>query len=1306
MHKYLSLWALCAWLYSQQCGYLYVSPTGTPGAAGTPADPLSLSAAIAQAGAGPVKHIRLAIGDYHLTNPLSLEDNIILEGGFDLSNPTSPIKRNNGISRLRRLSGSPELNPCRLVAVQAINKSGFELHDLYIEVENASYTADGPGCSTYGLYLNGCSNYQIVRCRIHAGNATDGKPGDPVQNGRDGAPGARGEDGCRQCQPGVDDPNNDGGAGGSSWSGGTQAGGNGGNGAPMGLGRGPAGCLDLDFCNGASAPSGSIGQNGNTSIGGQPVGLGGNGGQGQNICANFGDAAGFIGALGGCPSDDPLRGGQNGTDGANGRDGNDGQPGIPSFSGGWFIPGDGQNGQPGEHGSGGGGGGGGGALGGIPYDILCIRIDDGYTNSSGGGGGGGGEGGEGGHGGQGGGGGGGAFAVFLWNNGTNGVIRDCPLSVGQAGEGAPGSAGGLGGQGGLGGCGGGWIGPPCQRFCGSPPLPSNNCGAGCQGGWGGNGGKGGNGGRGGRGGDGADGIAQPFYQNLTGQPATLVNSYVPTEPPIRVEGLVCSYSEVTFSVENPDPLTQYEWGFGSNAQPIFGYGPNATTFFTTTGFHTILLRVNSIPYRYTLFASPMRQGVIPDIQLVTLGPICVNSTALLQANLTNPENWPILEYHWRLTGPISANLSAPGASSYTTPALTQPGTYMVYLRVRSQCCGWSLWDSLQIQVIPQQTMSAQLIASPPAVCEGEPVTLTVVGGNLGPSPNFVWRKNGAPLLGAPNAPNYTETNPQSGDTYEVIVSSSLPCISNTPTTTNSVTLTVYPKPQLVCSSPLQGYLGAPITFSIDAANANQLTPPFTYEIDLGNNFTLTGQASTLPITESANYGGAGTYNATITLRDANGCAASCPVVVNIAASPPPTADFNANTQEGCDQLTVTFTATPPADEYRWDFGDGTPILNTTQNPIQHTYTQVGFYTVRLSARYGATWVPVEKVHYIRIYRTPSPQIAVLSAACENQPVQFADIGTDGYSWQWDFGDGTTSTAPGPQHVYATSGTYTVTLTAWSHNRVCSTTVQQQVTINRRPNAQIDLPITRGCVPFTINPQNTSDPAGAVNVIYIWVWGDGIRDTLPNQNAPTHTYSQPGNYNLELVAVSSDGCRDTARVSIVAHPRPTAAFTPTQVTQTQPNTQVTFNNQSQGATSYFWDFGNGQTSTAQNPGPVDFPQPGTYTVTLVAQNAEGCADTARGSVTIEQGLDIFIPNVFTPNGDGINDTWLIRANLTYEVWVYDRWGNLIFEGNNTRIWDGRKRDGAECPEGAYTYKITARLPNGTTFTRSGTVTLLR
>jgi gliding motility-associated-like protein len=193
----------------------------------------------------------------------------------------------------------------------------------------------------------------------------------------------------------------------------------------------------------------------------------------------------------------------------------------------------------------------------------------------------------------------------------------------------------------------------------------------------------------------------------------------------------------------------------------------------------------------------------------------------------------------------------------------------------------------------------------------------------------------------------------------------------------------------------------------------------------------------------------------------------------------------------------------------------------------------------------------------------------------------------------------------------------------------------------------------------------------------------------------------------MVVVSADGCTDTVRSAITVHSRPQAAFIPTQVVQRQPETQVAFTNQSQGATIYAWDFGNSTTATDPNP-VVDFQEPGTHPITFVAYNSFGCTGTARGLVIIEPGVDIFIPNVFTPNGDGINDEWNIRTNaIPYQVWVYDWWGNLVFEGNASRLWNGRyKNSGSDCPEGTYAYKLTVTFPDGKTFTRSGTVTLLR
>lgn len=111
MTRLYLFWLAGAYLYAQSCGYLYVSPTAAPGGAGTPADPMPLATAITQAAAGPIKHIRLAVGDYNLTQPLSLEDGIILEGGFDLSNPAQPVKQVQALRACAVLAVPPKPIP-------------------------------------------------------------------------------------------------------------------------------------------------------------------------------------------------------------------------------------------------------------------------------------------------------------------------------------------------------------------------------------------------------------------------------------------------------------------------------------------------------------------------------------------------------------------------------------------------------------------------------------------------------------------------------------------------------------------------------------------------------------------------------------------------------------------------------------------------------------------------------------------------------------------------------------------------------------------------------------------------------------------------------------------------------------------------------------------------------------------------------------------------------------------------------------------------------------------------------------------
>ncbi len=211
---------------AQECDILFVAPNGSTGpGSGTRDNPAELNYAISSLLTPSIRRLYLAYGIYTLNQPLPLVNGLQVEGGFDPAQAW--VKTNLFPTILFRAAVNPQPNPSRLVAIEGLGVSGFRLQDLEVYVEDA--TALGAGTTTYALYLNGCSDYVINRCRFSAGAGANGDPG---QNGAAGRNGAAGQIG----QPGDEDGGccRSGGAGGSSWSGGLVAGGRGGDGGQRG----------------------------------------------------------------------------------------------------------------------------------------------------------------------------------------------------------------------------------------------------------------------------------------------------------------------------------------------------------------------------------------------------------------------------------------------------------------------------------------------------------------------------------------------------------------------------------------------------------------------------------------------------------------------------------------------------------------------------------------------------------------------------------------------------------------------------------------------------------------------------------------------------------------------------------------------------------------------------------------------------------------------------------------------------------------------------------------------------------------
>jgi gliding motility-associated-like protein len=189
------------------------------------------------------------------------------------------------------------------------------------------------------------------------------------------------------------------------------------------------------------------------------------------------------------------------------------------------------------------------------------------------------------------------------------------------------------------------------------------------------------------------------------------------------------------------------------------------------------------------------------------------------------------------------------------------------------------------------------------------------------------------------------------------------------------------------------------------------------------------------------------------------------------------------------------------------------------------------------------------------------------------------------------------------------------------------------------------------------------------------------------SAVTVNPSATANY----VVTVTDGCgsfpsSDSVQVNVLAAPQAFFSYNPGDPSSLYP--QVFFTDHSVDATAWFWNFGDGDTSSQQNPSHV-YASAGTFDVTSVVTNALGCTDTLVFTIIVKEDLSFFVPNSFTPNGDGKNDIFApLGTSLgDYEMFIYDRWGNEIFRGGPLFPWAGQIANGKEVvPGGVYLYKI--------------------
>jgi PKD repeat protein len=451
------------------------------------------------------------------------------------------------------------------------------------------------------------------------------------------------------------------------------------------------------------------------------------------------------------------------------------------------------------------------------------------------------------------------------------------------------------------------------------------------------------------------------------------------------------------------------------------------------------------------------------------------------------------------------------------------------------------------------------------------------------------------------------------------------------------------------------------------------------------------------------------------------------------------ASFTHNDTLMCARYNIAFSdSSLPVNiinQWHWIFGDGTDTTYTHHAAvIHHTFADPGVYDVRLIIHAtvpvsGRTFVDTS-LQSLVIHPTPLPYFSNLSV-CKKQFTVFQDtsktFGTAINSWKWIFGESysgsnDTSHLKNPTHKYDSAGTYTVRMVVMNHFG-CKDSIIKPTRVFEIPTAIFNHSLAcSGNPTYFTDKSLIADTANIVN--WLWNFGEATakKDTSLLQD-PVHQYKTDGDYLVRLIIKDQHGCYDTVDSTIKVYVTPVSSFTYTDNINNMTG-KLQFNNKSTGADTYFWDFGNGQTSTDENP-IVTYANDGSYLIMLISDNQYNCSDTTFYKYEfIFKGL--YIPNAFAPSnlGSTANVFAPVGVNLKqFKIEVFDNWGHLLWTsialdplGRPTESWDGKDSNGVLLPSGTYMWKASATFLDNTDWQGSdigkggyktiGTVTLIR
>lgn len=714
----------------------------------------------------------------------------------------------------------------------------------------------------------------------------------------------------------------------------------------------------------------------------------------------------------------------------------------------------------------------------------------------------------------------------------------------------------------------------------------------------------------------------------------------------------CRIDSVSFtntSSISSGSINTVRWNFGDNVQTPFGAPANnvINTFNTVgtyngpyhhygnTGSYNVTLTVISNNGCTATVTKPISVSMTPNINAGPNLNVCENTGVTLNATGAPTLTW--------------SNNIQNGTTFYPSPGNY---TYVVTGTAPNGCFGT---DTVLVNVDPSPTVQG---GQDQTICAGQSITLN----GSGNAPSYTW--NNGITNGTPFTPTATNS-------YIVSYTSPNGC-----TDRDTVLVTVQQTPVLNVVTPINTCSNNTITLNATGAHTYTWSP----NAQNGVPFQLA----------------AGTYTYTVTGATSAGCTSTATVTINVDQAP----NVDAGPDKSiCIGQTTSLQASGNAPSYSWNNG----IINNIPFAPQASNTYIVSYTSPNGCTDSDT---------MNLTVNPLPTITAGTnfTTCSNQTITLQGGGGVSYVWNNGVSNGvpflqstqtetytvtgtdangcvgtssitiTTEQAPtvdaGPDFSlcpgqtqtiqamasinpvnwlgnYQNGQTYTFTnsgfLIAWAESpNGCRTYDTLQYTVNSLPNVNAG-PDLHICLPNLI----TLNGDGAIT----YTWSNNIIDGVP--------FSQTSNSQLYvLTGVDANGCVNTDSVWVYTYDSPVADFTANPMTGEAP-LDVTFTNTSSGnILNYDWTFGNGNTSNSNSTTIQQvFGQPGNYTVQLIVSNTY-CSDTASKAITVNNfpKPDFNIPNVITPNDDGVNDGFHMNLKNVKEVqiYIYNRWGQYVAE----------------------------------------------